>query len=322
MVNQSGDGTVSQNSAVFSFTNSELFNVNHPGLPSDRGVIEKIFDTLGLDKTQIEILPNDTRKSVFTAILKSPGRLEVCNSEGTVCDGKLGIYNSDGKMFMLPGYTNEKLRVRVYEDKMGTYKLHMGDIDEKANWKVIEGEITKIGQVDSYDITSNDQVLTVFPDQITSNSLLSACNNQMTLINSKWDKFKSIDVLTNSKSSDQQKLRAINLLRLSLGTAIWKANKANQSIVVDTAINCWNDFDNVIKNIYIGMADKLANLVERKISKTNNQNAVKLLQAGKDKVLETKLLGSGNRKLGQELSSSSEGLLLLSLSLGTNHWED
>ena len=165
-----GDGTVIAQSAVGDFTKTHNIDSYHVNLLADRQGIEKTFEILGIDKSNIEIVEGDRFKhksSAFTVVLSSPGRLEVCDLSNA-CNGDLGLYFPENKMFILPGYQGDGLRVRVYEDGLGSYVLHLGDIQDSARWTSIAGELINDQQIDSYDIREGG-VWPVTKDQCLGN---------------------------------------------------------------------------------------------------------------------------------------------------------
>lgn len=148
-----GDGTVTKNSAVGTF---ELKGIegdgNHASIVSTEKSIKTIMEALGISTDGVVGGGYTESSSVFMASLRSPGRLEVCDLELHKCDGALGLYYPIEKLFLLPGYHNEKLRVRVYEAGLGKYTLHLGNVDTKDSWSQIVGRLLKTGQVDTYEI--------------------------------------------------------------------------------------------------------------------------------------------------------------------------
>lgn len=158
-IKSDGDGTVTAMSSKGPFSNILQGSGWHGELVTKQNNIEKIFSILGLDTSKVMAGDYDTREGVFVAALRSPGSLEVCNINLTKCNNQLGIYLSDYKLFLLPGYDHEELVVKVKEGGLGLYKLHLGSVDETANWVVVSGEITKINQVDNYRVLSNQNGL-------------------------------------------------------------------------------------------------------------------------------------------------------------------
>jgi hypothetical protein len=155
-----GDGTVTKDSAIGPFGPGVQINGWHSDLLSNQENIRKIFSELGISPTlalPITETP-DARTNSFVTILRSPGVLKVCNKTLTLCDEQLGgLYFSGQKLFVLPGYTSEDLVVSVTESgESGTYKLHIGNIDESPNWISFDGDLKTPGQRDVYEISSSE----------------------------------------------------------------------------------------------------------------------------------------------------------------------
>ncbi len=153
-VMQNGDGTVTESSAVGNFSGKSIVGSgNHISLISSEGNIVKILKALDIKSDNVSSSNIDYPSSVFLAALRSPGRLEVCNWTLDRCDDGLGQYFSDSKLFMLPGYNKDKLRLRVYANgEMGKYSLHLGNVDMQDNWERVDGNLKRENQVDTYYI--------------------------------------------------------------------------------------------------------------------------------------------------------------------------
>ncbi len=149
-----GDGTVTEESAKGIFSNILEGSGWHGELVTKTDNIQKIFGVLGLDQTKALSGVADDNREVFVVALRSPGKLDVCDSIViTKCNDQLGLYFPDDKLFMLPGYNNEELVVKITEEgTKGQYKLHLGDIGDVARWSVVGGDLNSTGQVDRYDI--------------------------------------------------------------------------------------------------------------------------------------------------------------------------
>jgi hypothetical protein len=148
-----GDRAVLLTSAGGHFSNKYTIEANHEEVIGDRSALEKIFDELGLDKTKIIAdIAQDTRGDALVIGLKSPGTLNVCDSQN-VCNGDLGIYYPDGeKLFIFPGYDNQDLNVSVAADgQTGNYVLETGLITETNNtWREMPGSLDSPDEVDSF----------------------------------------------------------------------------------------------------------------------------------------------------------------------------
>lgn len=178
-VTTSGDTTVTDFSAKGPFMNTIQGSGLHGELVTKMDNIQKIFGVLGINQASVSAGVYDGDQQVFVAALRSPGKLEVCNVQVTQCNEQLGgYYYPDYKLFLLPNFHNEDLVVKVTDNgENGTYKLHLGDIGDVANWKVIEdGDLKEDGQVDFYNVHSSNQgvsaILDVAP-KITVNSLIT-----------------------------------------------------------------------------------------------------------------------------------------------------
>ena len=149
-----GDGTVTEESAKGIFSNILEGSGWHGELVTKTDNIQKIFGVLGLDQTKALSGVADDNREVFVVALRSPGKLDVCDSIViTKCNDQLGLYFPDDKLFMLPGYNNEELVVKITEEgTKGQYKLHLGDIGDVARWSIVGGDLNSTGQVDRYDI--------------------------------------------------------------------------------------------------------------------------------------------------------------------------
>jgi len=154
-IKANGDGTVVDTSAKGLFGNILQGNGWHGELVTREDNIKKIFGVLGLDQTKVIKGENSSNEQVFVAALRSPGKLEVCNIDLTKCNEHLGLYFPNNKLFIFPGYNDEKLRVTVTEDgQHGKYNLHLGNIDDDSAWTVVGGNLINDGQVDIYNIKS------------------------------------------------------------------------------------------------------------------------------------------------------------------------
>ena len=175
-----GDGTVTKDSAVGPFGAGEKLTGWHSDLVSTQDNVGKIFEKLGLDPTFAVSAETDNRINSFVAILRSPGTLEVCNILLTLCDEQLGgIYFSEYKLFILPGYNRNDLVVRVKESgEFGSYKLHLGNIDDSPDWVVEDGILIAPGQVDFYGVKNSGENISVVFDNIPPVVEITAPENE------------------------------------------------------------------------------------------------------------------------------------------------
>lgn len=153
---EKGDGTVTGQSAKGIFSQNAIQGSgNHIGLISQEINIKKILDILGLESSAVVESYQTYPSNAFVAVLRSPGSLEVCNESGK-CNAEIGLYYPQYKLFILPGYTEENLRIHVYENGFGKYTLHTGNIDEQSLWDSTTGNLQKLGQIDSYLYTKGE----------------------------------------------------------------------------------------------------------------------------------------------------------------------
>ena len=152
-----GDGTVTKESAIGPFSSNAIEGSgNHISVISAEQNIQQILNNLGVSSDSISGSYSTYPSSVFIASLRSPGRLEVCDLLKNKCNNDLGLYFSGEKLFMLPGYVGEELRVRVYEAGLGNYSLHLGSVTETDTWAKIDGRLQKSGQVDTFDVINGE----------------------------------------------------------------------------------------------------------------------------------------------------------------------
>ncbi len=149
-----GDGTVTKTSAVGPFGVGDKMVGWHADLLSNSDNIGKVFTKLGLDPLLAVSTTTDNRKNSFVAILRSPGVLEVCDKQLTKCNDQLGLYFPEHKLFILPGYDGSNLAVKIKEAGLGTYKLHLGSLDDSPNWVQEDGELKVVDQIDFYGVRS------------------------------------------------------------------------------------------------------------------------------------------------------------------------
>ncbi len=167
--NTAGDGTVTKESAVGQFGVGVRMTGWHGDLLANVDNNKKILTNLGLDPTYATSSASDNRKNAFVALLRSPGKLVVCNDQQDLCGEALGgMYLENEKLFILPGYDQENLKVKVNESGLGIYKLYLGNIDESPDWQVRDGNLTEIGQIDTYNIESSGENISVKQQNVIS----------------------------------------------------------------------------------------------------------------------------------------------------------
>lgn len=185
-----GDGTVTEESAKGIFSNVIEGSGWHGELVTKTDNIQKIFGVLGLDQTKALSGVADDNKEVFVAALRSPGKLDVCDSiEVTKCNDQLGLYFPNDKLFILPGYNNEELVVKITEEgAKGEYKLHLGDIGDAARWNVVGGDLNSTDQVDRYDVQVDEMGVTArLIDEVPPSIPIGGLPNGSYLLTNEFD---------------------------------------------------------------------------------------------------------------------------------------
>jgi len=174
-----GDGTVTDFSAKGPFSNVLLGTGWHGELVTKTDNIQNIFNVLGLNPSDVISGVDDSRDRVFVAALRSPGTLEVCDEVINKCNEELGYFDSINKIFILPGFSDENLVVNIREDGIGDYILHLGNIEEKAFWTEVKGNLKVDDQLDIYNVQSNNQTLTatLFDETPPSTPTISGFKN-------------------------------------------------------------------------------------------------------------------------------------------------
>lgn len=318
-----GDGTVTLFSAGGGLNNKSEFPINHIGLPSNKEVIESIFDSLGLDKTKVEIVDSKKDSDVFAVFLRSPGKLKVCNSDNTICDSNLGIYLASEKMFFIPGYSNQDLNISVEEDGTGSYHLHVADIDSEANWEVVEGEISSSGQVDSYQVFGSTNKFRLGIERDTNKRLLQKCKRLINDENADWDSSNHMESLANSTVSIVDRLRSARILQQIFGNLLRQKYIDKNYAGVVKIFSCWGRVNDEIASIlktnsvdeYYLHLDVTGKFLKKIMDRVNaNVNIYSLLAFNKaEKLLnDSSILAAKNKKLGVELSRSVDQMLLAS----------
>ncbi|HOX96031.1 MAG TPA: alpha/beta fold hydrolase [Candidatus Woesebacteria bacterium] len=169
-IKEAGDGTVIETSAKGPFSNLLEGNGWHGELVTKVDNIQKVFGVLGIDQSKAVSGEYDNRKNALIVALKSPGRLDICNVELSLCNDQLGLYFPENKLFIFPGYDGQNLVVTVSEDgERGKYGLHLGDIDNKTTWKVVGGDLKRSGQIDSYVVKDAKGKISLYPSPANEN---------------------------------------------------------------------------------------------------------------------------------------------------------
>ena len=313
-----GDGAVLSLSAVASFTNQSLIGANHEEIIGKTAGIEKIFEELGLDKTKVVTgVTPDSRKSVFIASLRSPGTLHVCD-ETDVCDGNLGVYLPEEKLFFLPGYDEQALTTTVEANgETGKYQLFVGDMDEdQTNWSEERGNLISPNQVDTYP-----------GDTQTSNR---SFDEDLSILNGlipNWDKKNLLAVARSEAQPKSKRIVAMRQARELLSSLAIKAYKNNKMDQIEAIIDVWKDLDNLAETVIGGDNSTKAaflnvNILQVEAYKTLADNLLKnssSYYAGTfytlftDRFSEAKELKTSKRDISLDKTLSSRYLLLTAL---------
>lgn len=151
-----GDGTVTEQSAKGPFSTSVPGIGWHDELVTKSENISLIFESLGLDTSKALGGYDSGQGAVFIATLMSPGSLSVCNQNNSLCNNDLGVYIPEHKLFILPDFDGSSLNVKVTEDGLGEYKLHLGGVDDDPNWVIMDGVLHEENQEDQYLIAYDE----------------------------------------------------------------------------------------------------------------------------------------------------------------------
>lgn len=317
-----GDGTVLTESAKTKFSNSLGVVGDHSNLPNNKRSIEIIFDILGLDKNKIEITNSDSRKNVLAIFLRSPGLLNVCNSKKD-CNDDIGYFIPEQKAFFMPDYQGGDITVSVKELGLGKYKIYFGEIGDEAKWSVSDGKLSNVGQSDDYFLTSNNGNFEVSSSSETNHRLIRTCKDNLNEVYPGWDKNNHIETFTNSTLTKTSRLRSFRLLQSLLSKLLTQSSSTEDSYTVETILNCWEQMNNFLVNIYSGEFDsqkrKHLNLSEDllKITTLSNltpKNRFKPFVTTKtsELLLKSRSLSSRNGLMSTHLSASMDKLMLTS----------
>jgi hypothetical protein len=196
-IKTAGDGTIIKDSALGSFNPGEKLSGWHGDLLSKEENIAIIFQKLGLDPSLAVSSETDSQKKSFVAILRSPGALEVCDTLLINCNDELGLYFPEYKLFILPGYNDEDLSVKVKESGQGNYKLHVGSVENEGTWKTVPGNLKSVGQIDKYLVSGASMSITP-----TNNSpILTDIGNK------NIDEFATLNFSIEATDIDEQTLQ-------------------------------------------------------------------------------------------------------------------
>ena len=313
-----GDGAVLSLSAVASFTNQSLIGANHEEIVGNKTGIEKIFEELGLDKTKVVIgVTPDSRKSVFIASLRSPGTLHVCD-ETDVCDGNLGVYLPEEKLFFLPGYDEQALTTTVEANgETGKYQLFVGDMDEdQTDWREERGNLITSNQVDTYPGDTQTSDRSFDEDLSILNGLVP-----------NWDKKNLMAVARSESQPKSKRIVAIRQLRELLSGLAIKAYKNNKMDQIDAIIDIWKDIDDLAEtvigddnstksaflNVNILQVEAYKTLADNLLKNSSSYYAGTFYTLFTDRFAEAKELKTSKRDISLDKTLSSRYLLLTAL---------
>lgn len=283
---------------------------------------------MGLDQTKVIAGETpDSRKSVFIASLRSPGDLHVCG--GVVCDGSLGIYLPGEKLFFLPGYADQLLTTIVDADgETGAYQLYVGDMTEgQANWVDERGNLTSPTQIDTYQVQSGDDGLTVTTDATTLRRSLDEDAAALNSLLPNWDKK---NLLTRARSEIQplkKRIAAIRQLRELFSKLVIKAYKDNRADRIEAIIDVWMDLDSLAEtiigsgnttkvtflNVNILQVERYQTLVENLLRNSTSYYAGIFYNLFAERFAEAKEIRSSQRDLSLDKTLSARYLLLTAL---------
>lgn len=245
-----GDGAVLSQSAIGTFANKSLVTANHEQIVSTEESVKKIFEELSLDQSKVVIGDEpDSRKSVFIAALRSPGELHVCAE--TVCDGDLGIYLPDEKLFFLPDYDSAELETSVVAGgETGSYKLYVGKMtDGNADWVDRRGNLVTTTQTDSYQVSPGVSGITITSDVETNSRDFDEDLNVLNLLLPNWDKKGLVAIARSEEQLKNKRIVAIRQLRELLSTLAITAYKNNRPDRIEAMIDVWMDLDELSESV-------------------------------------------------------------------------
>jgi pimeloyl-ACP methyl ester carboxylesterase len=326
-----GDGTVWTDSAKGIFSDQQTIGANHAEIISDGQAIVNIFSELGLDTSKVVSNTNpDTRDSVLAVVLRSPGTLEVC--EGVICNSNLGLYFSGYKLFLLPGYAGQQLDIKVLENGLGDYNLHIGELSAtREDWRKIGGKLKNGGQQDTYVVTNTGSQLEVSQMGETVENGLEMTAGLLELVEPGWDAENNVDTVLNGSLSILDRLTAARKIRYSLVEVIKEAHSNNEPDIIEKAFDVWLNLDKFMEDILTNDAYVSADQTNRhlQIVPYYKQSTENELISSSGSFYSGEFLGEADRQselasvlaLGQETLRldkfhSARYLYLLSLSIG------
>ena len=242
-----GDETILRTSAIGGFINSAILPLKHNETISDILSIKEILQQLNLDNNQaIANEDNDNENDVFVVALHSPGKLKVCNVSN-VCDGNLGVYIGDQKLFLLRGMNQDNLSVEVSDNgEKGNYDLYLGKLyGDNPQWQKFSGIIEYSGEINKYNVDLSKETDFTRPENSSED------DNLQQLVNDLDQKIKGFDhglmkIVLNETADKNRRLSAINQMRLLLSKIII----THQSDVIDVALNIWTGLDRMVETLY------------------------------------------------------------------------
>ncbi len=322
-----GDGTVWLNSALGNFTNQQTVEANHGEIISSSAAITNIFAELGLDTSKvISSTSPDTGDTVLAVVLRSPGTLEVC--DGSVCNSSLGWYFPNYKLFLLPGFMGQDIDVKVLENGLGDYSLHVGELTATSeDWKKIEGKLTGTGQQDSYRVTSNGGQLQVSQGIVTAQNGLEMTAGILELVEPEWDDEGNVEKVIDETLSILERLIAARKIRYSLMEVVKKAHLEDEHETVEKALRVWISLDRFMEGLlandtYVN-ADQISRQVqtvpyhkqgtENRLTSSSSYYSGEFLSEADVQGESVGSLGAGQETLKLDKLHSARYLYLLSL---------
>lgn len=322
-----GDGTVLKTSAAGPFSSTLEINKSHIGLAYEENSIESILEEFGLDRSKAEVVEPDKRDNFLAVILRSPGRLLVCDESGETCNENFGLYFPTQKLFLLPGYGGQKISAKVIEDGFGKYDLHVGLVYEEEDWSVLKGNLEASNQIDGYIIEGRNDSTDIIPDEDTENHYLNAAASELGLFSPSWDRGGYFTKARDKNIAKNLRLKYIRLLRTVLRQEYKKAVKKNNPDYLLAVNAVWNTNDYLARVLlkgqgknkessvaaYIKRTKNLSQLVNTRLAKGNNLLTGMIYEFASKKMANISSLDTKEFDLRADLLMSVEYLLYTTL---------
>lgn len=171
--NELGDGIVLRNSAGIGESQT-LDNFDHGQIISDKNSIKKIFNELGVNYSDNQIVSG--RGTVVTPsvifMMKSPAGMSVVDPAGN-------IFNETDGLIFIPGAIDGNYQLKITGMETGIYTLIIGKIGvTEDNWETYTGR-TFQGKVDDYSIsfTATNLGTTSFTWRQLLDDLINYCDS-------------------------------------------------------------------------------------------------------------------------------------------------